>query len=100
MRNLKRLLVFSLAMALMVVFVPGLMAGEVEKGCEDIVKINVNKASVKELTQLKRIGPKYAERIVQYREKHGAFERVEDIKKVPGIGPMTLDANKDIITVE
>ena len=100
MKNLKRLFVFFLAMALMVVFVPGLMAGEVEKASEDVVKININKASADELTQLKGIGPSYAERIVQYREKHGPFERAEDIMKIPGIGPKTLETNKDIITVE
>lgn len=100
MTNFKRLFVFSLAMALMIVFVPGLMAGELEKASEDIVKININKASADELTQLKGIGPNYAERIVQYREKHGPFERVEDIEKIPGIGPKTIEANKDLMTVD
>jgi len=63
-------------------------------------KINLNTATVGELTKLKRIGPAYAQRIIDYREKHGPFERIEDLMKVKGIGPKTFNANKDMITVE
>jgi len=63
-------------------------------------KINVNTATVEELVNLKRIGPKYAERIVQYREANGPFAKVEDITMVKGIGPKTLEVNKDVITVK
>jgi len=37
----------------------------------DNQKININTATVKELVKLKRIGPKYAERIIKYREENG-----------------------------
>ena len=63
-------------------------------------KINLNTATLEELTKLKRIGPIYAQRIIDYREKYGPFEKIEDLMKVKGIGPKTFDANKDIITVE
>ena len=63
-------------------------------------KININSASVEELTELKGIGPAYAQRIIEYREKHGSFEKPEDIMKVQGIGPKTLEANSEIIVVE
>ena len=63
-------------------------------------KINLNTANFKELTKLKGIGPVYAQRIIDYREKHGPFERIEDLMKVKGIGPKTFNANKDVITVE
>lgn len=63
-------------------------------------KINLNTATVEELTKLKRIGPVYAQRIIDYREKYGPFEKIEDLIKVKGIGQKTFDANKDIITVE
>ena len=63
-------------------------------------KINLNTANFEELTRLKGIGPAYAQRIIDYREKHGPFERIEDLMKVKGIGPKTFDANKDMITVE
>ena len=67
---------------------------------EEVEKININKAPVEELMQLKFVGPEFAERIVQYRAEHGPFERAEDILNVKGIGPKALEANKDIIAVE
>ncbi len=71
----------------------GLRAQEVEK-------ININQASAGELRQLKGIGPKLAERIVQYREEHGPFRVPEDIMKVKGIGLKKWQANKHRITVK
>ncbi len=62
--------------------------------------ININTASVEQLAKLKRVGQKYAERVVQYREANGPFVKAEDITKVKGIGPKTYEANKDIITVK
>jgi len=67
---------------------------------QEAEKININKASAVELTQLKRIGPKLSQRIVEYREKHGPFERPDDIMLVKGIGPKTFELNKDRITTE
>ncbi len=67
---------------------------------DDGDKININTATAEELTKLKRIGPKFAERIIRYREANGPFKTVEDITKVKGIGPKTLEDNKDVITVE
>jgi competence protein ComEA len=67
---------------------------------KEMKKININEASVAELTQLKRIGPKIAKRIVEYRENYGPFVLPEDIMKVKGIGPKTYKLNKDRITVE
>ena len=78
---------------MMIALGPVLWAQETEK-------ININTASVLELTQLKRIGPTIAQRIVDYREKHGQFELPEDIMKVKGIGPKTFELNKDRIAVE
>ena len=67
---------------------------------EDAGKINLNKASVTELTQLKRVGQKYAQRIVDYREKNGPFTKPEDVMNVQGIGSKTYGLNKDLIIVE
>ena len=63
-------------------------------------KINLNTATLEELMTLDRIGSKYAQRIIDYRETNGPFEKIEDIMKVKGIGPKTFEANKDRLTVE
>ncbi len=66
---------------------------------EETAKININKATVEELSTLKYIGAKYAQKIVEYREQNGPFQKVEDILMVKGIGTKTLEANKDKITL-
>ena len=53
-----------------------------------------------ELSTLKRIGPSYAQRIVDYRKENGPFQKPEDIIKVRGIGIKTYEANKDVITCD
>lgn len=93
MRDLKRFIALALVTAFFVAFVPVIYAQEIDK-------ININKASAQEMTQLKRVGPSYAERIVQYRTENGPFSSPEDIMKVPGIGPRTFEENKKRITVE
>ena len=93
MRRQRVLIGWIVVVAMAFLLVPPLMA-------EQTGKININEATIEELTQLKRVGTKYAERIVQYREEHGPFAKGEDIVNVPGIGPRTWEDNKDRIAVE
>ena len=61
-------------------------------------QVNVNTATAQELSKkLKGIGVKKAQLIVDYRAKHGRFTSTEDLLKVKGIGPKTLDKNKQRI---
>lgn len=53
--------------------------------------ININRATLDELTLLPGVGPALAERIVDYRKKNGAFGSVDDLDKVKGIGPKKLE---------
>lgn len=66
----------------------------------DLSPLNINEATEEELTQLPGIGEELARRIVEYRVQNHAFQTVEDIMKVSGIGQGKFDALKDRITVE
>ncbi|MDY6915129.1 MAG: ComEA family DNA-binding protein [Candidatus Cloacimonadota bacterium] len=63
-------------------------------------KININKASIDELTALPGIGPAKAKKIVNYRIKNGYFDKKEDIMQVNGIGQKTLEKLKPLISLE
>ncbi|MBK5255817.1 MAG: helix-hairpin-helix domain-containing protein, partial [Vicinamibacteria bacterium] len=49
-------------------------------------KVNLNTATVSQLEDLPGIGPSLAARIVEHRQKNGAFKSVEDVMAVKGIG--------------
>ncbi|MBC8415107.1 MAG: helix-hairpin-helix domain-containing protein [Candidatus Cloacimonetes bacterium] len=63
------------------------------------VKININKASVEEFTELKGIGPTKAEKIIALRNELGRFTSIEDLLQVKGIGSKTLEKFKDQIII-
>jgi competence protein ComEA len=62
-------------------------------------KVNINTASQADLESLPRIGPKVAQRIIDYRNQNGNFKKIEDIMKVKGIGEKLFAQIKDLITV-
>jgi competence protein ComEA len=62
--------------------------------------ININTAELVELDRLPGIGPDKAQKIIDYRETHGPFAQIADILEVSGIGPVTFEKIKDLITVE
>lgn len=84
----------TMALVLAVVFAFGSVGFAAESA-----KIDLNKATVAELTTLDRIGEAVAQRIVEYREQNGPFATIEDLKKVKGVGDKIFEANKDRITV-
>ena len=63
-------------------------------------RVNLNTASQSILETLPKIGPTRAESIIRYREENGPFSRIEDIKKVYGIGDKIYDSLKNYISVD
>jgi competence ComEA-like helix-hairpin-helix protein len=61
--------------------------------------IDINSANWVEWSQLEGIGPGLASRITAYRKVHGPFQSIEDLLKVPGIGPSKLDAMRSQLTI-
>lgn len=66
--------------------------------CFAVDLVNINTATVEELTTLPGIGPATAAKIVEYREGH-PFATVDEVLEVKGIGPAKFQAIKDRITV-
>ena len=62
-------------------------------------KVNINTATVDELTNIQGVGKSKAEAIYQYRQEFGDFKSIEDIKKVSGIGEKLYEQIKDNITI-
>ena len=53
--------------------------------------VNINTASAEELATLKGIGPKTAEKIIEYRQNNGPFKSIEEIQNVRGIGAKKVE---------
>ena len=63
-------------------------------------KVNLNKASLEELKQVKGLGGKRAQDIIDHRETNGKFKSVDELKKVSGIGAKTIEKLKNYVTVD
>lgn len=90
----------------MVIYVPEI--GEIEdvdmiaseSTVEDEILVNINTASVDELTLLNGIGEKKAQLIIEYREQNGLFMTKEDLMNISGIGEKTFDSLEPYITID
>ena len=92
----------------MVIYVP--VTGEVGEAdvpvpespatADDGEKVNINTAGVEELVTLNGIGEKKAQLFIDYREEHGLFMKLEDIKNIPGIGDKTFESLEPYITID
>lgn len=86
------LLCFSLGLTLPVF-------AEVESA--PLVSVSINNASAAEIAEtLSGIGLAKAEAIVSYREENGSFESIEQLQMVKGIGPATIERNRDRIALQ
>ncbi len=76
-------------------------AEEAETVAEEAnVKVSINTATAEELSALEGIGEMKAASIIEFRDNHGNFTKIEDLKNVKGIGDKIFEKIKDQITVE
>jgi competence protein ComEA len=64
-----------------------------------VAAVNINTATKEELTSLKGVGEKRAQEIIDYRKKNGDFKSIDDLQKVPGIGPGLMKQIRSDVTV-
>lgn len=69
-------------------------------GNEKSQGVNVNQADAAELQTINGIGPAKAEAIITYREEHGEFQQIEDLRNISGFGEKTIERLKNELTVK
>jgi competence protein ComEA len=71
-----------------------------EKNFPPRQKIDVNKATASQLEKFLQLEPATANAIVAYRDKHGDFKSLDDMKQVPGVDAAALEAKKALMTFD
>jgi competence protein ComEA len=59
--------------------------------------VHLSTATLDQLDSLPGVGPVTAQKILDYRAKHGAFSSVDELDAVPGIGPSRMDQLRDLV---
>jgi competence protein ComEA len=59
--------------------------------------VHLNTATLEQLDVLPGVGPVTAQKIIDYREQHGAFSSVDDLDGIPGIGPARLEQLRALV---
>jgi competence ComEA-like helix-hairpin-helix protein len=69
------------------------------QGAGVVCLIDINRAGVPELMLLPGVGPSKAERIVKWRQEHGAFHALEELQKAAGITARELAGMRSLVTL-
>ncbi|HEU4941805.1 MAG TPA: ComEA family DNA-binding protein, partial [Gaiellaceae bacterium] len=59
--------------------------------------VHLNTATIEQLDALPGVGPVTAQKIVDFRDQHGAFSSVDDLDAIPGIGPARLEQLRELV---
>lgn len=79
------------------VAVEGAPGGESEGQALPGGPVHLNTATTEQLDELPGVGPVTAQKIIDYREQHGAFSSVDDLDAIPGIGPARLEQLRELV---
>lgn len=77
--------------------VAGAQPGSGGAGAGTAGPVHLNTATLEQLDSLPGIGPVTAQKILDYRQQHGAFASVDDLDAVPGIGPARLEQLRGLV---
>jgi competence protein ComEA len=72
-------------------------AGSPAAGSSPSAPLDLNSATLEQLENLPGIGPVTAQKILDYRQQHGAFHSVAELQGVPGIGPAHMAQLKGLV---
>ena len=92
--NPKQISVFMLALLFSVGLLFPMPWAEAAEG-----QIDINSASLEQLEAVKGVGHDIAQNILAYKKDHGAFQTVDDLGNVKGVGKVRLEALRDAFTV-
>jgi competence protein ComEA len=74
-------------------------AGRKPAGAAAVAPVNLNTATAAQIASLPGVGPKAAQRIIEYRQKSGGFKKIEELMNVKGIGEKSFLKLKSLIVV-
>jgi competence protein ComEA len=95
--TLRRFVAAGLALAMAALLVPAPVLAAAKPA--PAAKVNINTATVEQLTTLPGVGPKLAARIVEYRQKSGTFRSAQELMNVKGIGEKNYAKIEAFLTV-
>lgn len=96
--SLKRFVAAGLVAAITLAMSAGI-ASAAQKSQAPAAKVNINSASVEQLTELPGVGAKLAARIVEHRQKQGPFKSTQELMNVKGIGEKNLQKLQPYLSV-
>ncbi|MDX1266363.1 MAG: ComEA family DNA-binding protein [Oceanisphaera sp.] len=95
---MNKALLSTLLAALLTVTAPSMANDAATEQNAVVTSIDINNATQDQLAMLTGIGPAKAAAIVEYREANGPFSSVDDLAKVSGIGPATVEKNRHLLS--
>mgnify|MGYP001554097533 CR=1 FL=1 len=96
----KSLTAIATSMLILFALTGAAMADEGSATTSSAGVVNINTADATQLALLPRVGPKAAERIIEYRKPNGGFKKTTDLMQVKGIGDKTVAMLSRYLVVE